>query len=558
MVKNILRFIHREITGLHQAAYLLGIFAFLSQVLALFRDRLFAYSFGASHSLDLYYVSFRIPDFIFASVASVVSISVIIPFLVERMQRGEAEGKKFIDAVFSAFFIFIVSISVIVYALIPYFIHIFFPSFDGADTAKLITMTRIVLLSPIFLGISNFFASITQVHKRFFLYAISPLFYNIGIILGVIFLYPMFGLLGLSYGVVLGAFLHMAIQIPFLIEHKLFPRLSLRVHFQSIKEVALLSIPRTLTASSNEIAEFFLISLASFMSAGSVSIFNFSFNLQSVPLSIIGVSYSLAAFPALTRSFSAGNHSEFLDQMITSAKHIIFWSIPVAVLFIVLRAQIVRVILGTGRFDWNDTRLTAASLALFAFSTISQSLMLLFVRSYYARGKTIKPLIINVLSAGSVVLFGYLLSQFFLQESLAKHFIEVLLRVDGLSGTSVLVLPLAFSIGITINMIIHWIDFQFDFPAFTKPVFQTLFQSLSASVIMGAVSYFCLNIFSNFFSLNTLSGVFLQGFLAGIIGLVVCVAVLKLLGSIELQEVWDTFHRKFWKTKEIVIEETSV
>ncbi|MDD4989194.1 MAG: lipid II flippase MurJ [Candidatus Pacebacteria bacterium] len=555
MVKNILRFIHREITGLHQAAYLLGVFAFLSQVLALFRDRLFAYSFGASHSLDLYYVSFRIPDFIFASVASVVSISVVIPFLVERLEKGEAEGKKFIDAVFSAFFIFIVVVSGVAFFLIPYFIHIFFPSFHGQDVITLVSMTRIVLLSPIFLGISNFFASITQVHKRFFLYALSPIFYNIGIILGVLVLYPIFGLVGLAYGVVFGAFLHMAIQIPFLVEHKLFPRLSLRVHFQSIKEVALLSIPRTLTASSNEIAEFFLISLASFMSAGSVSIFNFSFNLQSVPLSIIGVSYSLAAFPALTRSFASGNQSEFLDQMITSAKHIIFWSVPVAVLFIVIRAQIVRVILGTGHFDWNDTRLTAASLALFAFSTISQSLMLLFVRSYYARGKTIKPLIINFLSAGAVVLSAYFLSQYFLTESLLRHFVEVFLRVDGLSGTSVLVLPLAFSIGITINMIIHWIDFSFDFPAFTKPVFQTLFQSLSASIMMGAVSYIFLGIFSNIFSLNTLLGVFLQGFLAGIIGIVVCVLILKLLGSVELEEVWSTFHKKFWKTKDIVSEE---
>ncbi len=555
MVKNILRFIHREITGLHQAAYLLGVFAFLSQVLALIRDRLFAYSFGASHILDLYYVSFRIPDFIFASVASVVSISVIIPFLMERSEKGKEEAKKFVDDIFSAFFIFIIFASVIAFLFVPYLVKVFFPSFSGQDLVELISMTRIILLSPIFLGISNFFASITQVHKRFFLYALSPLLYNLGIISGVVVLYPIFGLPGLAYGVVLGAFLHMAIQVPFLIESKFFPSFSFRIQFQSIKRVVLLSIPRTLTASSNEIAEFFLISLASFMSAGSVSIFNFSFNLQSVPLSIIGVSYSLAAFPALTRSFAAGNHSEFLDQMITSAKHIIFWSIPVAVLFIVLRAQIVRVILGTGHFDWNDTRLTAASLALFSFSTISQSLMLLFVRSYYARGKTIKPLIINFLSAGSVVAAGFYLSQFFLHESALRHFIEVFLRVDGLSGTSVLVLPLAFSIGITFNMLIHWVDFHLDFPAFTKPVLQTFFQSFVSSICMGLVSYFCLNMLSNFFTLSTLPGIFFQGFLAGIVGIITCVILLKLFGSLELQEVQDTLHRKFWKTKDIVTEE---
>ncbi len=550
MVKNILRFIHREINGLHQAAYLLGIFAFLSQVLALFRDRLFAYSCGAGHILDLYYVSFRIPDFIFAS------ISVIIPFLVEKMKQSDEEGKRFIDSVFSTFFLFIISVSFVAFLLVPQFIHIFFPNFVGADLSILIRMTRIMLLSPIFLGISNFFASITQVHKRFFLYAISPLLYNGGIIFGVLVLYPSFGLMGLAFGVVFGAFLHMGIQIPFLVEHRLFPKFSLRIHFKTIREVVVLSIPRTLTASSNEIAEFFLISLASFMSAGSVSIFNFSFNLQSVPLSIIGVSYSLAAFPALTRSFAAGNQSEFLDQMVTSSKHIIFWSLPVAVLFIVLRAQIVRVILGAGQFDWNDTRLTAAALALFAFSTVSQSLMLLFVRSYYARGQTQKPLIINFLSAGAVVASGYFLSGFFIHESLLKHFVEVILRVDGLTGTSVLVLPLAFSIGITINMLAHWIDFHFDYPAFTRPVLQTLFQSLSASVIMGSVSYACLGIFGSLFSLDTLFHIFMQGFFAGIVGIAAGIFILKLLKSTELAEVWDTFHKKFWKTKAVVSEQT--
>jgi putative peptidoglycan lipid II flippase len=104
MVKRFLNFISREIGGLHEAAYLLGAFAVVSQILALVRDRLLAYKFGATHALDIYYAAFRIPDFIFVAIASMVSISVLIPFLMEKIDSGEKEAKEFIDAIFSVFF----------------------------------------------------------------------------------------------------------------------------------------------------------------------------------------------------------------------------------------------------------------------------------------------------------------------------------------------------------------------------------------------------------------------------------------------------------------------
>jgi putative peptidoglycan lipid II flippase len=217
--------------------------------------------------------------------------------------------------------------------------------FYGELRDDLITMTRILLLSPILLGFSNLYGSITQAHKKFVAYAISPILYNVGIIIGILFLYPYFGLAGLTFGVIIGALLHVCIQLPVLIESKLLPRLQLGTTLAQVKSVVLLSMPRTFTLAANQIALLVLVSLASFMKDGSIAIFNFSLNLQSVPLSIIGVSYSLAAFPTLSRMYARGEIDQFLNHLITAAKHIIFWSIPIATLFIVLRAQIVRTIL---------------------------------------------------------------------------------------------------------------------------------------------------------------------------------------------------------------------
>ncbi len=534
--------------GLHEAAYLLGFFAICSQVLALFRDRILASEFGAGNVLDIYYSAFRIPDILFVTVASVVSVSVLIPFLIERFEKGEKEAKAFIDSVFTFYFFFMMVVGIVSYFAAPFFMAKLFPLFaDKPEFPELIKLTRILLLSPVFLGFSNLLASITQINRRFFLYALSPVFYNVGIIFGIKFLFPIYDLAGLGYGVIIGAFLHFFIQIPFIVSQGMFPAFSFPIKFEFIKKIALTSLPRTITVSANELAELFLVSFASFFVVGSISIFNFAFNLQSVPFSIIGISYSLAAFPTLTRLFSGGQKDKFVEQMIVSSRHIIFWSVPISVLFIVLRAQIVRTILGAGSFNWEDTRLTAAALALFTISLVAQNLVTLFVRSYYSQGKTKRPLVMNVLSAGLIVIGSYYFIHLFNTNSYFKYFMESLLKVTDLPGTAVLMLPLGFSVGLFINLIIHWWDFTYNFPTFSKPVLRTFFQIVGASTIMGFVAYVSLDIFDNYLNMETLMGIFLQGFFAGITGILSAIAVLYLLKSTELKEVWTTLHHKIWK-----------
>jgi len=517
--------------------------------------------FGAGDVLDLYYSAFRIPDLLFVTVASIVSISVLIPFLLEHSEKGSDESKKFIDSVFTFFFFFMLVFGLLAYFFAPTILKILFPPFVGTDSfPKLLALTRILILSPVFLGLSNLLASITQLHKRFFLYALSPVFYNVGIIVGIIFLYPQFGLNGLGFGVVIGALLHAGIQVPFVVSKGMFPKLRFPFEWNVVRKIITTSIPRTITVSSNELTELFLISYASFLIPGSISIFNFSFNLQSVPFSIIGVSYSLAAFPLLTKLFSSGSKQEFVDQMATSTRHIIFWSIPLSVMFVVLRAQIVRTILGVGNFNWDDTRLTAAALALFTVSLLAQNLVTLFVRAYYSRGKTKTPLIMNVLSSLFIVVFSYILVYVFQSNSLFREFMESLLKVSGIPGTVVLMLPLGFSVGVLLNLVVHWIGFNMEFPTYSKTVMKTLYQLLSASVVMGYVTYKSLGVFDMLFhtlvDTSTTLSVFLQGFVAGIFGLIVLVALLVLLKNKELVEVWSTLHRKIWKAKVVAPDAT--
>lgn len=552
MVSKIIRIVNKEISGLHEAAYLLAFFAILSQVLALVRDKLLANAFGAGNVLDVYYAAFRLPDLIYVCVVSLVSATVIMPFLIEKFEMSEADGKRFADEIFSFFFLLLIVTSVLAYIFAPLLMKYFFRGFEGAKMQMLVHATRILLLSPIFLGISNFFGSLTQMRKRFVVYALSPLVYNIGIIIGIVLFYPVLGINGLFWGVILGAFLHMGIQVPLIFNSGLLPRITLNLKIKDIWKVILVSVPRTLTISSLQISSFFLVSMASLLQSGSVAVFNLGLNLQSVPLTIVGVSYSSAVFPALSKYFVEKDKQNFLARMIESAKHIIFWSFPITLLFVVLRAQIVRTIYGAGNFDWSDTRLTAAVLALFILSASAQCMMLLFVRSYYAEGRTKVPFFYNLFSSFLTVGLAYFLTKVFVMYPVVLYFVEEVLKVSREHGTMVLALPLAYSIGVMINLVLHWVQFEIDYRGFTRAVFKSVFQIFCASIIMGYVTFISLRFFDNIFSLEKALGVFSQGLFSGLVGIVAFVLVLRLMKNKELTLMWHSLHQRIWKSKVIV------
>jgi putative peptidoglycan lipid II flippase len=553
-MNKILRILSKEYGSVSQAALLLGFFAFLSQVLALFRDRSIAYFIGPSSSLDAYYAAFRVPDLIFISVASLASITVLIPFLVAKMDDGKVtpQARKFLNDVFTIFFIGMIVISAIIFFLMPILVPIIAPGFTPLMQENLIVLSRIMLLSPILMGLSNLFGTVTQLFRKFFIYSLSPIFYNIGIIVGVIFLYPIFGINGLAIGVVLGALMHFLVQVFASFSCGLVPRFSFRIldiNFKDIGKVVTTSLPRTLGLSFNNIALIAIISLASFLEAGSISIFNLSFNLQSVPLNIIGISYAVAAFPTLTKSFSSGKMDEFRKHLQSAARAIVFWSIPVIFLFIVVRAQIVRVILGSGSFSWENTRLVAACLAIFSVSVLAQGMITLLSRAYYAKGDTKRPLIINLSCSVLIIILSFLFLYIFETWVFFRDFIESMLKVSDIEGTEVLMLPLAYSIGTILNAVIFWFFVRKDFMHGESFITNTFFQSLGASFVLGLVAYLSLNILSPIFGTTTFWGVFLQGFISGILGIFSAILVLHLLKNEELRDVLKALHTKFWKTK---------
>jgi len=554
MPKRLTDIFHRKLSGLHEAAYLLAAFALLSQALGLFRDRLLAHSFGASPALDVYYAAFRIPDFLFVSLASLAGAYVLIPFLEEKKREGKVAAKEFLSGIWTALFAGMAFASAVLFFVIPPLSHFVVPGFSGAEREEFIFLSRLFLLSPFLLGFSNLLGSVTQAGKRFFAFALSPVLYNLGIIAGIIALAPLWGVRGIALGVVAGAMLHLLIQIPAARAEGIFPRMS-RIRWGEVWRVFSVSLPRTLALSASHFSLLVLIAVASLVSQGSISIFQFSFNLQSVPLGIIGVSYSVAAFPTLARLWGEKDTKKFLDHLGASFRHIILWSLPVTMIFIVLRAQIVRVVLGSGAFNWEHTRLVAAALAVFSISLLAQNLVLLLARGYYAAGKTKQVLLAGLSSSLLTILLGMVLFRLVSDSAGFRAFIEAVLKIEGIGGSAVVALPLAWSIGLIANAVLLAVLFRRDFGGFGGGVWRSFWENLAASILLGVTAYVSLNILDNFFNLNTFLGVFFQGAIAGVISSIVWGASLFALKNREFLDTVASFRRKFWRAQPVLSEQ---
>lgn len=558
MVRRAFRLMYSEIRGLHQAAYLLALFALGSQMLAIVRDRTLAHTFGAGGELDLYYAAFRIPDLLFVLFASVLSVYVLLPFVDRaRTDAGGGTAARVLGQCFTLFLYVYVVVAGLLALFAPNIIPWLFPGLaDQVET--LTTLTRVLLLQPFLLGISSLFGVITQSERRFVLYALSPILYNVGIIIGVLAFYPTFGLSGLVWGVIIGAAGHMLVQYPLVRRSELMFSLVPVLDWKLVKEILQVAVPRAITLSIHQLTTFVLVGMATAMTVGSVAVFQFALNLQSVPLAVIGMSYSVAAFPMLAELIARKDHSRFNEHVLNAIRHIIFWSLPITGLVIVLRAQLVRTLFGSGSFDWSDTRLTAAIVAIFIISLVAQSLLLLLVRAFYASSRMVVPLFVSLFGVAVTVTLAVVFTKLFTDVPAFAAALETAFRLTGVPGTEVLTLALAYTCGVLLEVAVLFIVFMRTFGLTVRSLWRQCVEGFLAAVCGATTAYLTLNFIVDGINQETFIGVFLQGTVAGAAGLAAVILCYVLLGSRELSELYCSFRARLFKADVIAPQNESL
>ena len=282
MLEKILNGESKTITG---AALLLGAASLASRFLGVLRDRVLAGEFGAGDTLDVYYAAFRIPDLVFnlliLGALSAGFIPIFTAALCGAREKNE-EPKEAWGIVNSAMNIMGVALVVLCglfIILAPWIVPLITPGFGPEKMATTITMTQIMMLSPIFLGLSNILGSVLQSFKRFFIYSLAPIFYNIGIIVGALFFTKWWGIYGLAGGVVLGAVAHMLIQAPAAWQLGYRYRWIFDLANKKIRAIGKMMIPRTLGLAVSQINLVVMTIIASTLIPGSLAIFNLANNL---------------------------------------------------------------------------------------------------------------------------------------------------------------------------------------------------------------------------------------------------------------------------------------
>lgn len=547
MIQKIFTF-NGAIPSVHAAAFLIGSAGLLSRLLGILRNRLLASHFGAGRELDIYYAAFQIPDFMSAIFLLGAGSAAILPVFQEYLKDNRSRAYDLISNLQSGFLLASGIVAIVIFFLAPLFLYVTVPGFSDSERNLTVLLTRIMLLSPIFLGLSSILSSVIQSFQRFFAYALAPIFYNVGIIIGIIFFVPLFGMTGLGMGVALGALLHWLIQLISISQIGFRPRLCIPRMGTGIKRVVYLSFPRILSLSLVQLTLVALVALGSTLHAGSIAVFQLSQDLYFVPVALFGISYSIAIFPRLSEAYLNYNAAIFFRELLFGMRTIIFWVAPTIALFIVLRAHIVRVTLGAGRFSWEDTRLTAATLAAFSLAMIAGSLMPLFIKAFYALEKTWAPLFINIIASAVSIIVAVILIRVLGEASAFSSLLLGLFRITDLASAKVLGLALGFTAGLLVDAVLLWIALRHAlrerFGITQLFPLRPLASICAAACAAGLGAYGVRISFSQTLPLITFVSVLAQGILAGVVGFAIYIGVLMLLKSEDVEMLRKSLQRQ--------------
>lgn len=391
----------RKQNSILSAAFIIMATYGLSHLVGLFKTRLLISHFFGSQAqlLDVYYASLVIPDTLFQLLIIGALSAAFIPTFTRYLSKNQSEAWAMASSTMNFILLIFLLISLGVFFMAPLIAPLIAPGFNLSQLSTLVQLLRVMLLAQFFFSISGFLTSIIQSHQRFLIPALAPVVYNLGIIFGILVLSPRFGIFGPAIGMVVGACLHMLIQLPLAIRLGMRFHLSFNFAHPGVREVVRLLPPRAIALGIDQIEQFVAVILASTLLPGSLSLLNVSRLLYTIPNLLFGSTIGQAALPTLSRIATLPDQSHFRRTLSESFLQVSFLALPVSALFIVLRIPIIRIVFGAKTFPWVATLLTGKTLAILALSASFYAVMQLVIRGFYSLHDTKTPLVIGLIAA---------------------------------------------------------------------------------------------------------------------------------------------------------------
>lgn len=404
-ISNGNKWLEAQQVSILSAASVITAAVFLSSLTGLLRNRLLVTTFFKTtelqQQLEAYWVSFRLPELVFQLLVIGALSAAFIPIFTKYEKQSKDQAFRMASSVLNLILLGFLAFSALVFIFaVPLTRLMTGGEFSAEQVMLSANMTRLMLLAQFFFAISNFLSGTIQSYKRFIIPALSPIAYNIGIIVGTVMLSPYFGIYGPTIGVVLGAFLHFVLQLP--LARKLGFHYYPLIDFAhpGVKEIFKMMVPRTLTLSINQIQLFAIVFFATHLGGVSLTIINLAQQLMTFPIRIFGAPIGQAALPFLSKESNDGELDRFKGLVLRSLHQISFFAMPASVLLLILRIPIVRLAYGAREFPWQATLLTGWVVAILALSVTAQAMIHILIRAFYALHDTKNPLRVSLVTTG--------------------------------------------------------------------------------------------------------------------------------------------------------------
>jgi putative peptidoglycan lipid II flippase len=411
---------------LPRGAAVLSVLIFASYVLGLVRDRIFARTFGAGPELDAYNSAFVLPELLLDVLVEAGLAAPFIPiFLRLRSGPDPAAGDRFARSILTAAVAIMGVAAIVMFVFAEATTGLIAPGFEGDQRDLYVSLFRVMLVTPILFAASLTLGQVLLAEQRFFWYGIAPLLYNGGIVAGTVAFSDTLGIYGPAIGAVIGAVIHLGSRFIGLRGSTFRIGLGWEGRTPAVREFVRLMLPKMVSHPVEPMTFLFFTAVASGLAAGSVTAVSFARNFQSVPVSLVGVAFALAVFPALSTAHATGDRAAFLRLLRTNLASIAVVTVGATVGLVVLGELAIRVLLGGGAFDERDVTLVATTLAAFALSVPFESLSHLLSRAIYATRHTLLQVLASLAGFGITVGATLLL----------------------LDGAGIVAIPLGFTIG---------------------------------------------------------------------------------------------------------------
>jgi putative peptidoglycan lipid II flippase len=376
-----------------------GLAFIASRLLGLIREIVMANRFGTSSDYDAYISAFRIPDLLFLVVMSGAFGSAFIPIFGSFLAHGDSDSaNRLASAVITYTALITIALGCLAFVFAdPLMRYVVAPDLPAEAMDLAIHTMRILLISPLLLGLGIAAKGILEAQNRFVLPALSPVLYNLSIVLTAIFLAPDHGIDGVTFGVIIGAALHFGVQIPGLVATGMHYRPSLSRNVKGLADVGALLAPRVVGQAAFQINFVAVNAFASSAGEGRVSGLNYAWQMLMLPHGVLALSISTVLFPTMTRQFELGQADQMKSTLTRALKPLLFLLVPSAVGLFVFGLSIFQTVFQTGSFTSESTKLAAEPLALLAGGLVFYGFVEVLSRTFYAMKDTRTPVIAAII-----------------------------------------------------------------------------------------------------------------------------------------------------------------